>query len=141
MGCEWGGAIDTDYVSMQVGPRPGIHAHYLSIFSEKTLGTYVCMYGDGLLVSRLGRLRSGVRDRGRLLVSVRRLLGRDGHGFLDDGLHSEGERDGWLLPEARKGLRTTSAYFCTCSNLTSTQTIYLSRAAVPLPSTETIYLC
>ena len=57
--------------------------------------------GDGLLVSRLGRLRSGVRGRGRLLVSVRRLLGRDGHGVLDDGLHSEGERDGWLLRGAQ----------------------------------------
>ena len=29
------------------------------------------------------------------------VLGRDGHGVLDDGLHSEGERDGWLLRGAQ----------------------------------------
>ena len=48
-------------------------------------------------------------------------------------------RDSGALDEVWLG--ASSAYFCTCSNLTSTQTIYLSRAAVPQPSTETIYLC
>ena len=30
------------------------------------------------------------------------VLGRDGHGVLDDGLHSEG-RDGWVLERGAQG--------------------------------------
>ena len=68
--------------------------------SELTGGRLTAMWSAVLV--------GGGRAAGQMPKLV---LGRDGHGVLDDGLHSEGEHDGWLPPQARKGLGASSAYF------------------------------
>ena len=121
-----------DYAVWAAGRRPRRLSIYLTELtvhggSELTGGRLTAMWSAVLV--------GGGRAAGQMPKLV---LGRDGHGVLDDGLHSEG-RDGWVL---ERGAQGPWREFCiTSSNLTSTQTIYLSRAAVPQPSTETIYLC
>ena len=85
-----------DYAVLAAGRRPRRLSIYLTELtvhggSELTGGRLTAMWSAVLV--------GGGRAAGQMPKLV---LGRDGHGVLDDGLHSEG-RDGWVLERGAQG--------------------------------------
>ena len=108
--------------------------------SELTGGRLTAMWsavlvGGGRAAGQMPKLVVGALvDQGRLA----RITLPDGAEVLRSTAAGSLER---RVGAGERRARALARVLHTSSNLTSTQTIYLSRAAVPQPSTETIYLC